>query len=183
MDRFDWASPQSLERHSRLLTGMVAAIASVAATTVLVGVLKGSATVESLGVAYVPAVLLVASVWGGVPGYVTALLGAGAFNWFHLPPEGGFEIADGEDWVALAVLLVVARWRRARWPSGRGPGLVASVGERHSCLENQTVPRTLQVAGGDSNSRPHDYERASRMMAKTPKTLDISTRRFSLLHF
>ena len=80
----------------------------VAATTLLLMPLDESAPIESLGVAYVPSVLLVASVWGLVPGYATAVLGAAAFNWFHLPPTGRFHLAESENWVALAVLLVVA---------------------------------------------------------------------------
>ena len=34
--------------------------------------------------------------------------GALAFNYFHIPPTGRFTIAEGENWVALAVLLIAA---------------------------------------------------------------------------
>jgi two-component system sensor histidine kinase KdpD len=54
------------------------------------------------------AVLLVSSGWGLWLGLVTALLSALAFNFFHIPPTGEFTIADGENWVALAVFLVAA---------------------------------------------------------------------------
>ena len=46
---------------------------------------------------------------GALPlGIVTALAGALAFNFFHIPPTGRFTIADAENWVALAVFFVVA---------------------------------------------------------------------------
>ena len=41
-------------------------------------------------------------------GLLTALLSAAAFNFFHIPPTGAFSIADGENWVALAVFFVGA---------------------------------------------------------------------------
>ena len=41
-------------------------------------------------------------------GLLTSLLSAAAFNFFHLPPTGQFDIASGENWVALGVFLVVA---------------------------------------------------------------------------
>jgi len=88
--------------------GVLVAAAGVVLTTLLIVPLKASAPVESLGVAYVPTVLLVASVWGGALGYATALLSTATFNWFHLPPTGRFHIDESENWVALAVLLVVA---------------------------------------------------------------------------
>lgn len=88
--------------------GLASGLGSVALTTLLIEPLKQSAPVESLGVAYVPAVLLVSSAWGGSLGFATALLSAAAFNWFHLPPTGRLELSDSQDWVALAVLLVVA---------------------------------------------------------------------------
>jgi two-component system, OmpR family, sensor histidine kinase KdpD len=57
---------------------------------------------------YLPAVLLVSSLWGIVPGLLTSLLSAAAFNFFHLPPVGRFTIADSHNWVALAAYMTVA---------------------------------------------------------------------------
>ena len=62
----------------------------------------------SLGVVYLLAVLLVATVWGLWLGIATAVASALAFNYFHIPPTGGLTIADGEHWVALAVFFVTA---------------------------------------------------------------------------
>ena len=62
----------------------------------------------SLGVVYLLAVLLVATVWGLWLGIATAVASALAFNYFHIPPTGELTIEDGEHWVALAVFFVTA---------------------------------------------------------------------------
>jgi len=87
---------------------MVATLAVVAAGTALVYPLKTVAPVVSLGVVYIPGVLLIAAVWGLRLGLLTALLSAAAFNWFYLPPLGALDIAADHDLVALAVFAIVA---------------------------------------------------------------------------
>jgi two-component system sensor histidine kinase KdpD len=86
----------------------LAAIASVALATAAVYPLKTVAPVVSLSVVYLPAVLLVSSLWGVVPGLLTSLLSAAVFNFFHIPPVGKFTIADSRNWVALAAFTIVA---------------------------------------------------------------------------
>ncbi|HSD80332.1 MAG TPA: ATP-binding protein [Solirubrobacteraceae bacterium] len=90
------------------LVGLLVAALAVGATTLLVYPLADVAPVVSLGVVYLVAVLLVASVWGGWLGLLTAVGSALAFNWFHIPPTGRFTIREGENWVALAVFLIAA---------------------------------------------------------------------------
>jgi two-component system sensor histidine kinase KdpD len=87
---------------------VLVAVASVALTTLLVSALKDAAPVVSLGVLYLLGVLLVSSVWGARLGVAAAVASALAFNYFHIPPTGRFTIAQTENWVALAVFLVVA---------------------------------------------------------------------------
>ena len=41
-------------------------------------------------------------------GLLTALMSAAAWNFFHIPPTGGFTIAEGEHWVALGVFFIAA---------------------------------------------------------------------------
>jgi two-component system sensor histidine kinase KdpD len=41
-------------------------------------------------------------------GLATAVASALAWNYFHIPPTGRFSIAEGENWLALAVFLVAA---------------------------------------------------------------------------
>ncbi len=88
--------------------GILVAILAVALCTAIVYPLGQVAPVVSLGVVYLPAVLIVSAAWGGWLGAVTAVLSAAALNYFHLSPTGGFTIHDPGDWVALAAFLVVA---------------------------------------------------------------------------
>jgi K+-sensing histidine kinase KdpD len=88
--------------------GLVAALTAVAAGTLLVYPLKSVAPAVSLGVVYIPGVLLIATVWGLWLGLLTSLLSAAAFNWFHLPPVGALDVSADHDLVALAVFVIVA---------------------------------------------------------------------------
>jgi K+-sensing histidine kinase KdpD len=88
--------------------GCFATLAAVAAGTLLVYPLKSVAPVVSLGVIYIPGVLLISTVWGFRLGLLTALLSAAAFNWFHLPPVGALDISADHDLVALAVFAIAA---------------------------------------------------------------------------
>jgi two-component system sensor histidine kinase KdpD len=95
-------------RRPSSIAGIAASVLSVAVITGLVYALKEAVPVVSTGVVYMLAVLLVSSRWGLWLGVATAVLSAAAFNFFHIPPTGRFTIAEGENWVALAVFLVAA---------------------------------------------------------------------------
>ncbi len=97
-------------RHQRpqRTTGLAVAVGSVALATLGIYFLRRIAPVVSLSVVYLPAVLLVATYWGMALGLLTSLLSAAAFNFFHIPPTGGFTILDGRNWVALAAFMTVA---------------------------------------------------------------------------
>lgn len=88
--------------------GLLAAVVVVGVATAVVYPLKSVAPVVSLGVVFIPAVLLISVVWGLWQGLFAAVLSAVAFNWFHLPPVGRFTIADSRDVVALIVFVTVA---------------------------------------------------------------------------
>ncbi|HYJ20392.1 MAG TPA: ATP-binding protein [Solirubrobacterales bacterium] len=88
--------------------GLAATLAVVAAATLLVYPLKDVAPAVSLGVVYIPGVLLISTVWGLRLGLLTGLLSALAFNWFHLPPVGALDISADRDLVALVVFMIVA---------------------------------------------------------------------------
>jgi two-component system sensor histidine kinase KdpD len=88
--------------------GLTAALAVVAVATALVYPLKTVAPAVSLGVVYIPGVLLISAVWGLRLGLLCALGSAVAFNWFHLPPLGALDIAADHDLVALIVFAIVA---------------------------------------------------------------------------
>ncbi len=88
--------------------GFVATAVAVAVATLVVYPLKDVAPAVSLGIVYIPGVLLISSVWGWRLGLVSALLSALAFNWFHIPPTGRLEIAADKDAVALVTFGIVA---------------------------------------------------------------------------
>jgi two-component system sensor histidine kinase KdpD len=88
--------------------GVIVALAGVALCTLIVYPLKDVAPVASLSAVYLPVVLVVSVTWGMWLGFATAVVSAGAFNFFHLPPVGEFTIADSSNWVALITFLVVA---------------------------------------------------------------------------
>ena len=93
---------------SRISLGFAASVAAVAAATGLIYPLKEIAPAVSLGVVYIPGVLLVAAAWGLPLGLFTSLLSAAAFNYFHLPPIGALDVAADHDLVALFVFVIVA---------------------------------------------------------------------------
>ncbi len=88
--------------------GVTLAAVAVAAATAIVYPLKSVAPAVSLSVVYVPVVLVVSAYWGLALGLATSIASAAAFNFFQLPPVGTFDLADGRDWVALAVFTIVA---------------------------------------------------------------------------
>jgi two-component system sensor histidine kinase KdpD len=92
----------------RVAQGLIVAAVAIAVVTLLLFPLRGVAPVVSLGVVYLLAVLLVASVWGLWLGLATAVASAMTFNFFHIPHTGRFTVNEGENWVALAVFLVAA---------------------------------------------------------------------------
>jgi len=88
--------------------GLLATLLAVAVATLLVYPLKSIAPVVSLGVVYLPAILLISTVWGLRLGLLASVVSAVAFNYFQLPPLHRLTIADEENWVALAAFVVVA---------------------------------------------------------------------------
>ena len=95
-------------RRSSIAVGLVVALASIGAVTAVIYALREAMPVEAAGVLYLLPVLLVSNYWGLTLGVGTSILSAAAFNFFHIPPTGRFTIAEEENWVALAVFLVVA---------------------------------------------------------------------------
>ncbi|HZO06065.1 MAG TPA: ATP-binding protein [Solirubrobacterales bacterium] len=88
--------------------GLLALATVVAMATGLVYALADVAPVVSLGVVYLPGVLLISTFWGWRLGLATAVASALAFNFFHIPPTGRFTIAADRDGVALVVFAIVA---------------------------------------------------------------------------
>ena len=88
--------------------GIVAALVVVAIGTGVVAALETIAEPVSLGIVFIPGVLLIATVWGLWLGIGTAVLSALAFNFFYLPPLRKLTINAQHDIVALVVFIIVA---------------------------------------------------------------------------
>ncbi|HSS32235.1 MAG TPA: ATP-binding protein [Solirubrobacterales bacterium] len=88
--------------------GLLATLAAVAASTLIVYLLKPVSPVVSLGVVYLPAILLISVVWGLRLGLLAAVVSVVAFNFFHIPPLHRLTISDEQNWVALATFGIAA---------------------------------------------------------------------------
>jgi two-component system sensor histidine kinase KdpD len=88
--------------------GLLATLAAVVASTLVVYLLKPVSPVVSLGVVYLPAILAISIVWGLRLGLLASLASVVAFNFFHIPPLHRFTIGSDQNWVALAIFAIVA---------------------------------------------------------------------------
>jgi two-component system sensor histidine kinase KdpD len=88
--------------------GILAAVVVVAIGTGIAAALEAIAEPVSLGIVFIPGVLLIATVWGLWLGIGTAVLSALVFNFFFLPPLRTLTINAQHDLVALVVFLIVA---------------------------------------------------------------------------
>jgi two-component system sensor histidine kinase KdpD len=131
-------------------SGVLAAVLSVAVITVAIYGLRELVPVVSTGVVYMLAVLLVSGGWGLGLGLFTAVLSAAAFNFFHIPPTGQFTIADGENWVALAVFLVSAAVTSTLANAARAR---AAGAERDRSEADLTAEMGRLLLGGESLER------------------------------
>ncbi len=87
---------------------MGVAVVAVAAATAAIYPLEAVSPTVALSVVYLPAVLLVSAYGGLMLGLATSVASATAFNFFHIPPVGRFEIADSRNWAALVAFTIVA---------------------------------------------------------------------------
>jgi K+-sensing histidine kinase KdpD len=95
-------------RRDSLAIGLSVSLACVAICTALIYPLREVTPAVSNGVIYMLGVLVVSTYYGLWCGLFTSLTSAAAFNFFHIPPTGTLDIAKSENWVALAVFLIVA---------------------------------------------------------------------------
>jgi two-component system sensor histidine kinase KdpD len=119
-------------------------VLAVAATTALIYPLREIAPAVSTGVVYLLAVLVVSIYCGLAYGLLTSVLSAAAFNFFHIPPTGHIEIADGENWMALAVFLTAAVIASSLAEQARERAEDAEMRRRESELAAQTASSLLE---------------------------------------
>src|SRR5258705_6987535 len=91
-----------------LALGVVVAAFLIVAETVLVYLLTQVAPGMAFGVVYLIGVLVVSTGWGFGLAAMTSVASALAFDYFHVRSAGNLIPTHAEDWVAIAVFLVVA---------------------------------------------------------------------------
>ena len=129
----------------------------------------------SLGSLYVFAVLPVAVVWGialAIPAAVASVL---AFNWFFLPPTHTFTLSDSENWLALAVYVVVAVVTSELAVRVRRRATIAEQREREAAL-------LASVATSLLRGEPLEDE-IDRISAQVAEVLQVSHARIDLVRW
>jgi two-component system, OmpR family, sensor histidine kinase KdpD len=142
-------------------SGVLASVAVVGVVTGVIAVLKPHVPVLSLGVLYVVAVLPIAIVWGLAYAVPVSIASMAAFNFFFLPPEYTFRLADSRNWFALAVFLVtsvvVSELAAGARRRARESALLAEIAT--GLLERGDVSRELDRIGAEA-ARALQIERA-----------------------
>lgn len=90
------------------LVGYGAAVFGVALTTGCIGLIKSSAHVENLSLAYLLIVLWLAVRFGRGPAVLASLLAFLSYDFFFVPPAGTFLTEDPVQWISLLVLLTTS---------------------------------------------------------------------------
>lgn len=121
------------------LTAALEIAAALAAATALIAVGREVLPAAQLTILYLPAVLIVAGRRGAVAGVIASVLAVALFNLLFVEPRFELRIADSDDLVALAVLLIVslvvgglAATSRRRGEEARAALLRANAREREA---------------------------------------------------
>ncbi|HEV2010082.1 MAG TPA: DUF4118 domain-containing protein, partial [Candidatus Limnocylindria bacterium] len=84
------------------------ALAGVALMSALIGLIPGTFRVANISMLYLIVVLLAATRFGSGPAIFASIVAFLTFDWFFVPPEHAFTVADPEEWVSLLLFLVTA---------------------------------------------------------------------------
>jgi two-component system, OmpR family, sensor histidine kinase KdpD len=153
------------QRRDELLVGVTASIGVVALVTAVVAILDTWMPVLSLGALYVFAVLPIAIVWGvgyAIPVAVVSML---AFNWFFLPPRHTFSLADRENWLVLALYVVVAVVTSELASSARRRAAAAELRERETAAVAEIATILLR--------EPLSTDTLARVSARVADALEV----------
>ncbi|MFL6374431.1 MAG: DUF4118 domain-containing protein, partial [Pyrinomonadaceae bacterium] len=86
----------------------LASIVTITLLTLLILPLREHVNSTTVSLAFLLAVLLIATLFGSRPALLTSLLAAFSFNFFFLRPYYTLTIDEPENWVSVAVFLIVA---------------------------------------------------------------------------
>jgi K+-sensing histidine kinase KdpD len=155
----------------RRAAGIAFSVLAVAVVTGAVYLLRPVAPVVSLGVLYVLAVVAVAVVFGlayAIPVSVASML---TFNFLFLPPVHTFALRESENWVALAVYLIV----------GVVVGELATRSRRlaHEAVEAETLRQTDAVKTAVLHAVSHDLRSPLTAIRTASEVLDNPSVRLS----
>src|SRR6516162_5685009 len=128
---------------------VLGSIAAVAAATGLVYALRPIAPTLSLGVVYILAVLASSVLFGMGYGIAVAVASMLAFNFFFLRPVHTLTLADGRNWTALAVYLIVAVVASQLATTARHRLAEAQQRERESAFLADVAAELLQTGSVD----------------------------------
>jgi two-component system sensor histidine kinase KdpD len=90
------------------VNGYLFAVCGVAAVTGAMVPFNDRLSSTTAALALLLIVLFAATGWGSRPAFLAAFLGVACFNFFFLPPFYTFNIANPQNWVALAAFLITA---------------------------------------------------------------------------
>ena len=86
----------------------ILALAGVVVMSLLIGLVFGTFRVANISMLYLIVVLLAATRLGSGPAVFASILAFLTFDWFFVPPEHTFTVADPVEWVSLVLFLVTA---------------------------------------------------------------------------
>ncbi|MEV4510855.1 DUF4118 domain-containing protein [Dactylosporangium sp. NPDC049525] len=87
--------------------GLVAAVAFIAAETIVLFPLRGDASTGAPAVLYLCGILVVSMAWGAGLGVATAVASAIALNYFHVPPFWAFDFTARRDLPTVVVFIAI----------------------------------------------------------------------------
>jgi PAS domain S-box-containing protein len=88
--------------------GYVFALIGIGAVTAICVPFRDALNATTVTLAYLLAVLLVATLWGTRPGLVATVLAAACLDFFFLPPINHLDVPNREEWLALLAFLLAA---------------------------------------------------------------------------
>jgi signal transduction histidine kinase len=147
--------------------GILVSLVGVAVATALVYPLREVTSTDGAAIVYLLPILLVSIYWGPLLGLTSAILSAAALGFFHLPPTYTFGVDTGEDWVALAIFLIVAlatsivsgRARELAEEQAALRRVATEVAQARSSSEIfETVTREVGLQSGADLARMERYE-------------------------
>lgn len=147
------------------LIGYAAALASVAAVSVLISLVEQYAHLANISMLYLIAVLATATAFGSGPAVLAAVAAFLTFNWFFVHPVHTLTVAEPSEWVTLILFLVTAvvtgqlaagQRRRADEAEQREQQAVLRARLQEQAAETEILRRTDELKDALLNAASHN---------------------------